>query len=32
MIVIHVMTTVPRLDAIEWLAPGVLAAPWWKVL
>jgi hypothetical protein len=19
-------------DAIEWLAPGVLAAPWWKVL
>jgi len=19
-------------DAIEWLAPGILAAPWWKVL
>ncbi|MBI3490248.1 MAG: hypothetical protein HY047_00365 [Acidobacteria bacterium] len=19
-------------DAIEWLAPGALAAPWWKVL
>jgi hypothetical protein len=19
-------------DAIEWLAPGLLAAPWWRVL
>ena len=19
-------------DATEWLAPGILAAPWWKVL
>jgi hypothetical protein len=19
-------------EAVEWLAPGVLAAPWWKVL